>query len=259
MTEYTVETARKVLDVVDVGLVGGLGIPMPGAMCVEAAICYALGLPHSDDPGCVEPVLRAFNVSLNDKRWPSSEARARGLRALAVAQLGSKGVVDGREFAKRLAEQFLRQVAPITIRAVAQHCSGLSDQLEASARRCEREGTIREAEAARNVMRAAGPARALSVAAQRNLCAAHAVLSSAASGMDAAFARDGSHAAWVGSVLDTVVVATSLAEYPGDQLLTKLTDIALQILRDLKAPGVALWDQVAGCAEARQGRDWSRG
>ncbi len=38
--------ARKLLEVVDAGLCSGLGEPIPGQMCVEAAICFALGLPR---------------------------------------------------------------------------------------------------------------------------------------------------------------------------------------------------------------------
>ena len=45
--------ARKVLDVVDAGLVKGMGVPEPGKMCVEAAVNYAMGAPHGDQPTCV--------------------------------------------------------------------------------------------------------------------------------------------------------------------------------------------------------------
>lgn len=51
--EITREIASKVLEVVDAGLVKGLGQPLPGQMCVEAAVCFAMGLPHSDEPTCV--------------------------------------------------------------------------------------------------------------------------------------------------------------------------------------------------------------
>lgn len=50
MTIVTREIAAKVRDTIDAGLVQGLGEPIPGQMCVEAAVCYALGLPHGDDP-----------------------------------------------------------------------------------------------------------------------------------------------------------------------------------------------------------------
>lgn len=46
--EMTREIAMKVRDTVDAGLVKGQGKPTPGAMCVEAAVCYAMGLPHGD-------------------------------------------------------------------------------------------------------------------------------------------------------------------------------------------------------------------
>src|SRR5690242_21920248 len=91
----TKATARKVLEVVDQGLCGGLGKPIPGMMCVEAAVCFAMGLPHGDNPPCVHPVVRSFKIALNDKNWGSNAARAKGMRKLAVAQLGSADTVDG--------------------------------------------------------------------------------------------------------------------------------------------------------------------
>jgi hypothetical protein len=44
----TEQVARRVIEVVDAGLVRGVGDPVPGQMCVEAAINYAMGLPHGD-------------------------------------------------------------------------------------------------------------------------------------------------------------------------------------------------------------------
>ena len=62
MIEITREIATKVLACVDAGLVHGVGRPVPGQMCVEAAVCYALGLPHGDDPKCVAPTLRRLKI-----------------------------------------------------------------------------------------------------------------------------------------------------------------------------------------------------
>ena len=90
--------ARKVLSIVDAGLVDGKGNPIPGQMCVEAAVCYALGLPHGDNPPCVGQAVRAFKIRLNDSEWSSAQARAAGMRKLAVAQLGSD-TVDQAKFA----------------------------------------------------------------------------------------------------------------------------------------------------------------
>ena len=80
MTLITREIATKVRDTVDAGLVSGIGHPIPGQMCVEAVVCFALGLPHGDNPACVSPVLRRLKISLNDRHWSSPAARAAGLR-----------------------------------------------------------------------------------------------------------------------------------------------------------------------------------
>jgi hypothetical protein len=88
--EITQELALKVLDIVDQGLTKGLGHHRPGMMCVEAAVCYALGLPHSDAPPCVDAEVRSRKISLNDRPgWRNKKNRAAGMRRLAVAQLGT--------------------------------------------------------------------------------------------------------------------------------------------------------------------------
>src|SRR5690349_6337189 len=102
--EITREIAAKVLKVVDAGLSDGLGTRKPGEMCVEAAVCYALDLPHGDDPGCVAPTLRSLKIRLNDSNWSSKKARAAGLRRIALAQLGSKDHLDEKEFVRRLVD-----------------------------------------------------------------------------------------------------------------------------------------------------------
>ena len=48
MTQITREIAQKVLNTVDAGLTKGIGKSIPGQMCVEAAVCFALGLPPAD-------------------------------------------------------------------------------------------------------------------------------------------------------------------------------------------------------------------
>src|SRR5262245_37323772 len=117
--EITRELAIKVRDVVDAGLSHGLGQATPGRMCVEAAVCYALGLPHGDDPHCVSEPLRRLKIRLNDSTWSSRQARANGLRRLAVAQLGSAGVLDDEEFRRRVVEMTIRRAVPVGLRAAA--------------------------------------------------------------------------------------------------------------------------------------------
>ena len=123
MSELITESiARKVLDTVDAGLTSGLGEPVPGKMCVEAAVNYALGAAHGDEPACVAPALRRLKIRLNDAKWSSNKARTAGLRRLALAQLGSAGVLDECEFVKRVVRLAIQVAVPQALRAAASIC-----------------------------------------------------------------------------------------------------------------------------------------
>ena len=174
-TEWGIDEkiARKVLEVVNAGLSSGMGKPIPGQMCVEAAVCYALGLDHGDDPECVSSALRSLKIRLNDSRWSSSAARANGLRRLALIQLGSRNHLDDMEFTKRVAELAIRKQVPIALRAAAslnkspEHKKALLD----AANRCEAEGTR---EVAISAKKAAAAADAAAYAAAADAAAADA-------------------------------------------------------------------------------------
>src|SRR5580700_4117983 len=100
--KITREIAKKVLDTVDAGLSKGLGKPRPGEMCVEAAVNFALGLPHGDKPlDCVAKSLNNLKIVINDTYF-SKERRTKGLRKLAILQLGTATGFDEVEFATRL-------------------------------------------------------------------------------------------------------------------------------------------------------------
>ena len=216
--EYTVEHAQKCLSVIDAGLVSGLGQAEPGKMCVEAAICYALGLPHGDDPGCVSSAVRSFKIALNDKWWSSDTARAAGLRALAIAQLGSKSVIDDIVFARRLTKQIIRVIVPIALRTVAQRVPFHAAVLETAAEACEREGT---------------PASALK--------ARDAASTAAAAAADA----DADAAAAAYAAADAAAYAAADADADArDAIFAKAASLAFDVLREMGAPGVALWDAV---------------
>ena len=161
--EITRGIAVKVLETVDAGLVKGKGEPIPGQMCVEAAVCFAMGLPHSDEPTCVSLAIRTLKIRLNDSDWSSNAARAKGMRRLALVQLGSAGTVDDNDFARRIAEMTVRKIVPIALRAAAAlHCIvEHKTALEASAKLCETEGSQSAAEsAAKSAAEAARAARA---------------------------------------------------------------------------------------------------
>jgi hypothetical protein len=167
MTTLTItrEIAQKVRDVVDAGLSHGVGQPVPGQMCVEAAVCFALGLEHGDDPGCVARTVRRLKIGLNDRAWSSNEARAAGLRRLAIAQLGSKGVVDDQEFIRRVVDATICKAVPAGLRAAARCNPKHAEALERAAVKCEQAGTRESCEEARKVARAAAADAAAAAAA----------------------------------------------------------------------------------------------
>ena len=107
----TREIARKVSDTIKCGLVKGLGRRRPGKFCIEAAVCYAVGEPHSDGPSCVGSAVRGFNIVLNDASWSSDKARTAGMIRLGVAQLGSDAL-DQNEVAARLIVGVIRRLIP---------------------------------------------------------------------------------------------------------------------------------------------------
>ncbi len=62
--------------------------------------------------------MRQAKISLNDNPWSSKAARAKGMRRVAIAQLGSNKL-DQVEFAQRLAKETIRVIVPIALRAAA--------------------------------------------------------------------------------------------------------------------------------------------
>ncbi len=126
LPRITAKVASKVLEVVDAGLSSGLGTATPGSMCVEAAVCYAMGEPHTDQPRCVLHSVRDLKIALNDHfRWAEVDAstaslaglnleavkaeRSKGLRRLAIAQLGSMGKITREKWDAALKEYYLKK------------------------------------------------------------------------------------------------------------------------------------------------------
>jgi hypothetical protein len=251
MTVISKGIAQKVLETVDAGLCSGVGQPIPGQMCVEAAVCYAMGLPHGDDPSCVSRALRQLKITLNDAQWSSNEARAAGMRRLAVVQLGSAGVLDDKEFARRVAELAIRQSVPLALRAAASlqkdenHKGALLD----AALRCEREGTQEAARAARAAADAAAYAAARAAADAAADAAARAAARAAYAAAYAA-ARAAARAAYAAAdaaayaaaraAARAAYAAADAAAYAAarDKALSDFAEGVVQILISMGAPGV---------------------
>ena len=277
-TEWGIDLkiATKVLEVVDAGLVSGVGKPIPGQMCVEAAVCYALDLPHGDDPECVSRALRSLKIKLNDSSWSSNAARTKGLRRLALIQLGSRNHLDDKEFAKRVTELAIRKQVPIALRAAASinkqplHKQALLD----AANKCEIEGSRQSAFDAREVARearraacadaaayAAADAAAYAYAAAYADAATYAAAYAAAdaaevAAADVAAAADADAATYAAAAADVAAAAaadvaaaaaadaTTYADAAvsraeaRDKILSDFAEDVVQILIDMKVPGV---------------------
>ena len=133
--EINERLASKVKDVVSYGLVQGLGVPELGEMCVEAAVNYACGLPHGDNPSCVGSAVRAFKIKLNDAIWSSNDARAKGMLKIAIGQLGSN-VIDQAAFAQIVAFKTVTVLMPVIL---------IDNGFNTEATLCENSKDIREA------------------------------------------------------------------------------------------------------------------
>jgi hypothetical protein len=231
--EITEAVAKKVLAVVDAGLCSGVGSPVPGKMCVEAAVCYALGQPHGDEPTCVAPALREFKIRLNDSAWASNMTRAKGMRRLAIAQLGSAGALDEKEFARRCVDLAVGKIVPFALRKAARlHLNEEHKRaLEAAAKRCETDRDKTAANAANAAAKAAAKAAAYAAA-----DAADAAADAADAAANAAYAADASYAAYAAAYAADAADAAAAAR---DKFLSFIAEEVVKILIEMNAPGCA--------------------
>jgi hypothetical protein len=254
--KLTKATAQKILKVVDAGLSDGLGNPIPGEMCVEAAVCYALGLPHSDDPKCVSSALRSLKISLNDRAWSSPRARAKGLRRLAIAQLGTADTLDDKAFLAHVVEITIKKIVPMALRSAIplQKLDKHKEAMEAAAKRCESEGTKDAAKAAyaaaNDAYAANAAANAACVAdaakaAYAAASAAYAANAAANAACVAAYAADAAYAAaYAAAAADAADAAADAdaADAERDRVLSFFAEEVVQILIAMKAHGTKWLD-----------------
>lgn len=207
------EVAKKVLQIVDAGLVQGMGVPIPGKMCVEAAVCFAMGLEHSDNPPCVGYQVRKFKIELNDSNWSSNDARAKGMRKLAIAQLGSDQL-DQHEFVINLLKQVNKILIPRLFRKMASFLPQDQYKFLKAADRCEQEATAEAASLAYDVTNY--------VACGGNILDAVVAVS-----VDVAASVD----------VDAARASFAARAAVDDEFLNMSADIALNILIQMKSPG----------------------
>jgi len=270
--EITKDHVVKILSLFDMGLRSGLGSGKPGDMCVEAVICNVLENRNADNPKCVAPVLRNVKIRLNDSSWSSNEARAKGMRRLGIAQLGSAGFLDESEFIRRLLGVVIRQTFPVAFRAVAavvknegrkskwfdlaSRCEAASEQItprEARQFFLEFKETAAAAAAAAADAAADAAYAAADAAAAADAYAAAYAAAAAADAADAA-AADAAADAAAYAAADAAAAAAAAAAYAAaayaaaaaapkkiaearDKSLATFCEKVVQILIDMKVPG----------------------
>ncbi len=242
--QITQEHATKVLSVVDAGLCHGVGRPEPGFMCVEAAVCYALGLPFGDDPECVSRALRSLKIRLNDSSWSSDKARAKGLRRLALIQLGSRDALDDKEFVNRVVELAIRKSVPIALRAAASihKDSNHKAALLAAADKCEKDGDKKSAQEANKI--AADADAAYATAAYAYAAYAYAAYAYADATADATATADAYAAATAYAYAAYATAYAYAASKNRDAVLSEFAEDVVQILISMNVPG-AQWLDLA--------------
>ncbi len=235
----TKKTARKILELLGHGLVSGLGTQEPGKMCVEAAVCFALGLPHGDDPKCVGYTVRRIKIALNDCRWSSNTARANGMRKIAIAQLGSDEL-DQRAFGELLAFKTGTRILPDILRDLSKskYCLDSKALVEAAAN-LENAKTSDElaldALAARAALDALDALAALAARAALAALAARAARAARAAldVLDVLAALDALDALAALAALDALDALAARR----DAFLNKMAVIILECLVEMKSPG----------------------
>jgi hypothetical protein len=233
MTTITNEQLAQLNTLFDYGLCSGIGTGKEGEVCVMAAINAVItGDPHSDgDAECVSSAVRSFQIRLNDAAWPSKKERADGMRALAIESIGTKGVLDDVRWTRRVAELFIREQLPDTLRTVAElfkdkpHHAKLTE----AAQRCEDEGSSDAADAAADAADAAADAAA-AVASAR-----WAAVASARWAAAARWAADAVDAAAAAAAVDAAAVARWAADDDDaarTRILTRCAGFGLRALRE---------------------------
>jgi len=205
------EFVNKINSLLDKGVTFGVSEdPKPGKMCVEQAVCYALGEEITDRPSCVGKEIRDFVTCLNDQEWSSASARAEGMRGLAIAQLGSNSL-DQNEFLEKLSFTTITKLLPSMFRDLGE------EKWEKEIKSLERAKDLKEA--IKTAYDAIEVPYDVSDAACAIYCAAN-----------VKYIKDGADAA------NTSRYA-AYATKTGDKYFKMASHLAVEVLKDMKSPG----------------------
>jgi hypothetical protein len=202
-----------------------------GQVCIEAAISLCSGEGLGDKPTCVHPAIRAHSIRLNDARWSSPEARAKGTCDYGLAQLGT-AQIDGVAFARRLAFLTITKLLPVVLRLVTSLDPSVAEACEKSVDLVSAQATARAAQKECRKIAAVAAAYAYADdAADAADAAAYAVAVAAAYAADA-YAAD---AAAYAAAAYAAAAADAAAYAARDRILTQAAALATQAIEDVRA------------------------
>ncbi len=248
----------KLQEIIKIGLCSGTGGGKAGDVCVEQAIALVFeDNGKTDAPKCVHPVLRGFSIRLNDCQWSSPEARANGLRRLALAQLGTAENFDGKLFVEKMVAYAINNRLPHALIALGKVFPKEAEVLGVHAQACRNAKTFANmrtaAEAAKDTtwkIRTDAYAAAYAYAAAAAYADADADAAAYAYADAAAYAAAYADAA-AAAYADAYAAAYKtkfLAEYNAkkaeyrDKALCETAEYAVQVLIEMKTPGSEFLD-----------------
>ena len=208
------EIIPKFDEILSRGLCRGIGT-LDGQMCIEAAVCASMDLPFGDEPECVATSVRSYKIRINDAKWESAYTRAKALRDIGIAQIGSKNIIDDDEFVKRLSTK--------TIQTLIVHLFRNHTLLKKNLRLQELIDTCEKEPTCINCRNAAAAVYAADAAVTDAAVYAAAVYAAAVYAADAAAAA--------------AVADATYATYAGDFYLIMSVNLALEVLKELNSPG----------------------
>jgi hypothetical protein len=181
---------------------------------------HVLGLPHGDNPKeCVDFEVNRFKIDLNDKPWTSPQTRAKGMERLGIAQLGSN-IIDQKAFKDAMWLAFGQKLSSLIFRYQATKTENKQPLLE-HANVMEKVVTLNEAKQK-----------------QREFTNDYACVYGYAYAYAYAYAYDYDYGYDYGYDYDYDYDYG----YGYDAWFTKVADLAVQVLKDLKSPGCEwLW------------------
>jgi hypothetical protein len=235
--QITKELVTKINKLLDEGLVCGLGKPIPGKMCVEALICYALDLPHGDEPNCVSPAIRSLKIKLNDSNWSSNKARAEGMRNLAILQLGTNNNFSDVGFTHKVAMFTCCEFLPSFLRDIDKEKKWFTEELKSGLRSAK---TLEEAKNAADAAAYAAANTAAYAATYAAYTATYAAADAAAdAAANAAYAADAADtAAYAAANAANAAYAADAAAYAADdKYLIMFAKGIEKILIEMNVPG----------------------